>query len=115
MLDIDLQTASPDVTREHPEYIRKREVCRRYRDLYAGGEHFKANATQYLIPRHKEPAEVYYERLGRVFYENYAGSIIDWYAATLFRREPTLVFDGDGRVRSFSAGLSRTATAKAPT
>ena len=105
MLDIELQTTAPDVTREHPEYTRKREVCRRYRDLYAGGEHFKANATQYLIPRHKEPAEIYYERLGRVFYENYAGSIIDWYAATLFRREPTLVFEGDDRGQEFFGGF----------
>jgi len=105
MLDIDLQTTAPDVTREHPEYTRKREICRRYRDLYAGGEHFKANATQYLIPRHKEPAEIYYERLGRVFYENYAGSIIDWYAATLFRREPTLVFEEDDRGQNFFSGF----------
>jgi hypothetical protein len=29
-----------------------------------------------------------------VFYENYIGSIIDWYAATLMRREAALVFDG---------------------
>ncbi|MGA2601100.1 MAG: hypothetical protein ABSH09_29385 [Bryobacteraceae bacterium] len=80
-------------------------MCRRYRDLYAGGEHFKANATQYLIPRHKEPAEIYYERLGRVFYENYAGSIIDWYAATVFRREPTLVFEGDDLGQDFFSGF----------
>ena len=42
--------------------------------------------------RQKEPADVYGERLSRVFYENYIGSIIDWYAATLFRREPILSF-----------------------
>jgi len=29
-----------------------------------------------------------------VFYENYIGSIVDWYAATVFRREPLLTFDG---------------------
>ena len=33
----------------------------------------------------------------RVFYENYIGSIVDWYAATLFRREPVLTFDGHER------------------
>ena len=58
--------------------------------LYAGGEQIRANATEYLIRRNKEPGEVYGERLSRVFYENYAGSIIDWYAATVFRREPLL-------------------------
>ena len=31
---------------------------------------------------------------GRVFYENYIGSIVDWYAATLFRLEPSLQFEG---------------------
>ncbi len=101
LTNIELQTPAPDVTREHPEYIEKHEIWRRYHDLYAGGEQFKANATQYLIPRHKEPAEIYCERLGRVFYENYAGSIIDWYAATLFRREPALAFEGDDRAREF--------------
>ena len=75
---MELQTTNLDITREHPEYVEKREIRHRYRDLYAGGEHFKANASQYLIPRHKEPPEIYYERLNRVFYENYTGSIIDW-------------------------------------
>lgn len=89
------------ITREHPDYVRQREMWHRYRDLYSGGEQFKANASRYLMPRHKEPAEIYYERLGNVFYENYAGSIIDWYAATLLRREPALTFDGSDRSRDF--------------
>jgi hypothetical protein len=37
---------------------------------------------------------VYSERLSRVFYQNYIGSIVDWYSATLFRREPVLTFEG---------------------
>ena len=55
--------------------------------------------------RHKEPGEVYQERLSRVFYENYIGSIIDWYAATLMRREPALV---DRRQRRGGQGASTT-------
>src|SRR5260370_41878003 len=102
---MDLNTTNWDITREHPEYAKKHETWRRYRDLDAGGEHFKANASQYLIPRHKEPPEIYYERLSRVFYENYTGSIIDWYAATLFRREPLLTFRGNDRARRFSSGI----------
>jgi hypothetical protein len=98
---MDLQTTNLDITQEHPEYVEKREIRLRYRDLYTGGEQFKANGSQYLIPRHKEPPEIYYERLNRVFYENYTGSIIDWYAATLFRREPVLTFDGNDRARQF--------------
>src|SRR5258706_6795400 len=91
---MDPQTTNLDITREHPEYAGKQEIWRRYRDLYAGGEQFKANASQYLIPRHKEPPQIYYERLSRVFYENYAGSIIDWFAATLFRRGQAFYFFG---------------------
>ena len=45
-----------------------------YEDLYAGGEQLRAHATQYLVRRHREPGDVYQERLNRVFYENYLGS-----------------------------------------
>jgi len=83
-----------DINHEHPEYAAKRIVWRQYRDLYAGGEQFKASADQYLVRRQKEPGDVYAERLSRTFYENYIGSIVDWYAATLFRREPVVAFEG---------------------
>ncbi len=83
-----------DIDREHPQYRARKEVWRCYRDLYVGGEQFKLNAQRHLIPRQKEPGDVYRERLTRVFYENYVGSIVDWYAATLFRREPVLTFEG---------------------
>lgn len=86
--------AIQDINREHPEYKAWKGVWPKYRDLYTGGEQFTANADRYLIPRQKEPAAVYRERVNRAFYENYAGSIIDWYAATLFRREPILTFEG---------------------
>ncbi len=65
-----------------------------YRDLYTGGQHFKTRAAEYLLRRQKEPLDVYSERLHRVFYQNYIGSIIDWYGATLFRRSPSLQFEG---------------------
>jgi len=87
---------------EHPEYKLKKPMWRKYRDLYSGGELLKANASEYLTPRQKEPPDVYSERLSKVFYENYIGSIIDWYAATLFRREPVLHVDGvDAAGREF--------------
>jgi hypothetical protein len=69
-------------------------MWRRYRDLYAGGEQFRQNAAEYLLRRQKEPQEVYHDRLARVFYENYLGSIVDWYTSTLVRREPVLEFSG---------------------
>ncbi|HYO84414.1 MAG TPA: hypothetical protein VES20_23630, partial [Bryobacteraceae bacterium] len=78
----------------HPQYVAKRAMWRKYRDFYAGGEQLKANATEYLEQRQKEPPDVYGERLARVFYENYIGSIVDWYAATLFRREPEITMEG---------------------
>jgi hypothetical protein len=83
-----------DINHEHPEFETRRATWRQYRDLYAGGEQFQINAEQYLVRRQKEPGDVYGERLRRSFYENYIGSIVDWYTATLFRREPRLTFDG---------------------
>jgi hypothetical protein len=83
-----------NIDREHPEYAAKKAMYKKYRDLYAGGEQIRENAFEYLIRRHKEPNDIYAERLSRVFYENYIGSIIDWYAATLMRREAALLFDG---------------------
>ena len=83
-----------EIDREHPDYTLKKATWKKYRELYAGGDQFNANASEYLVKRHREPLDVYYERLQRVFYENYLGSIVDWYAATLFRREPVLTFDG---------------------
>jgi hypothetical protein len=97
MIDIDL---------EHPEYTVLKHVWRRYRDLYIGGESLKLRATEYLVPRQREPGDVYTERLSRVFYENYIGSIVDWYSATLFRREPVVTFEGsNSRGREFFSGL----------
>lgn len=94
------------IDQEHPDYSSKVRMWRRYRDIYAGGEQFRTNAAEYLVRRHKEPLEVYQERLSRVFYENYVGSIVDWYTATLVRREPVLEFMGQNdRAKEFFAGF----------
>ena len=90
------------INREHPEYIARKAIWKQYKDLYAGGEQLREHASEYLMRRHKEPGEIYAERLSRVFYENYTGSIVDWYAATLMRREPVLLFEGnDGAAKEF--------------
>lgn len=78
--------------KEHPQYRDRKVMWRRYWDFYAGGEQLRRNAALYLIRRQKEPNDVYAERLSRVFYENYLGSCIDWYAAALFRSRPALQF-----------------------
>jgi len=97
----------PDIDHEHSEYVASKAMWRKYRDLYAGGEALRGRAGEYLIRRQKEPLDVYLERLSRVFYENYVGSIIDWYAATLFRREPVLSFEGsDETGRGFFGALT---------
>ncbi|MDQ2843298.1 MAG: hypothetical protein M3Y72_20125 [Acidobacteriota bacterium] len=83
-----------EINREHPEFKRKQRMWGMYRDLYAGGQEFKIRAADYLLRRQKEPLDVYGERLHRVFYENYIGSIVDWYASTLFRRQPSLQLEG---------------------
>lgn len=76
------------IATEHPSYRDRREMWERYRDFYVGGEQVRRNAPRYLVRRQKEPQDVYAERVSRAFYENYLGSCIDWYAATLFRRSP---------------------------
>lgn len=83
-----------EIDREHPHYLLRKHIWRMYRDLYTGGEQLRLNAQHYLVRRQREPGDVYAERLSRVFYENYIGSIADWYAATLLRREPVLIFEG---------------------
>jgi hypothetical protein len=83
-----------DIDREHPEYKLRKQIWRQYRDLYAGGDQFRFHAQHYLVRRQREPGDVYAERLTRVFYENYIGSIVDWYASTVVRREPVLTFEG---------------------
>ena len=94
------------IEREHPEYVARKAMWEQYGDLYTGGEQFKARAGNYLVRRQKEPADVYWERLSRVFYENYMGSIVDWYAATLFRREPVVAIEGANEVgRGFFNGF----------
>jgi hypothetical protein len=83
------------INTEHHEYKARKALWKQYRDLYTGGEQFRNQAANYLLRRSREPLEVYQERLNRVFYENYIGSIIDWYAATLFRREPVISVEGE--------------------
>ena len=59
---------TPNINREHPEYIARKGMWKQYKDLYSGGERLRENASEYLVRRHKEPGEVYAERLSRVFY-----------------------------------------------
>jgi hypothetical protein len=95
------------INREHPEYIARKAMWKQYKDLYAGGEQLRVNASDYLVRRHKEPGQVYQERLSRVFYQNYIGSIVDWYAATLIRREPSILLEGnDATAKDFYNLLS---------
>ncbi len=90
------------LNKEHPEYSDRKEMLQRYWDFYVGGEQIRRNAARYLVRRQKEPSDVYSERVSRVFYENYAGSCIDWYAAALFRKQPGLTFDtSSSRTRRF--------------
>ncbi len=96
-----------NLNREHPDYIARKAMWHQYQDLYAGGERLRLNAARYLLRRQREPGAVYQERLDRVFYENYIGSIVDWYAATLMRREPALLFEGsDESAKAFYARLA---------
>ena len=79
-------------------------MWKRYWDFYVGGEQLRRNASLYLVRRQKEPNDVYAERLSRVFYENYLGSCVDWYASTLFRSRPVTTFrSSSARIEEFYA------------
>ncbi len=80
--------------KEHPEYRGWLPSLEMYRDLYTGGAQLKSKASRYLYRRHRESMDVYQERVSRAYYENYVGSIIDWFASTLFRREPVVTVEG---------------------
>ena len=43
---MNIGNVGPDITHEHPEYAAKRRMWRQYRDLYAGGAQFIANADR---------------------------------------------------------------------
>jgi hypothetical protein len=91
---------------EHADYRAWKPSLELYRNLYSGGAQMKSQASNYLYQRHKEPPDVYSERISRAYYENYVGSIIDWYASTLFRREPILtVEDTSERATSWYYGF----------
>lgn len=77
----------------HPDHNQMAPTYRMYKHLYLGGDTLRRYAGEYLQRRLREPGEVFEERLARVFYENYVGSIIDWYASTLFRREPIVTYE----------------------
>lgn len=85
------------IIKEHPEYSFWKNHFDLYADLYAGGAQIKSRAESYLYRRLREPAEVYQERLNRSFYENHIGSIVDWFASTLFRREPIITVSGSSK------------------
>lgn len=90
----------------HPEHKEFAQTYRMYKHLYLGGDVLRKHAGEYLYRRLREPQEVYEERLSRVFYENYVGSIIDWYSSTLFRREPIVTYEeGRDRGRKFFASF----------
>ena len=57
--------AMQTINREHPEYTRRAATWKKYKDLYAGGEQFRENAAEYLVRRHREPLDIYMERLDR--------------------------------------------------
>lgn len=81
------------LAKESEEYLSWKPILETYTDLYSGGAQFKAKAQKYLYRRHREPGEIFQERSDRAFYENYIGSIIDWYASTLFRREAIITIN----------------------
>src|ERR1017187_8706387 len=74
------------------DYLTWKLSWAQYQAFNLGGHYMKDNAYQYLIKGQREPADIYAERVNRCGYDNYIGSIIDWYAATLFRIAPEIIY-----------------------
>lgn len=74
----------------HPEHARNRETWEHVELLKCSGAHLKANADRFLVKRTKEPNDVYQERLSLFVDDGILGSIIGWYVAKLFRKDPAI-------------------------
>lgn len=84
------------------DYLTWKLAWSQYQAFYLGGDYIKKNAYQYLIKGQREPADIYAERVNRCGYDNYIGSIIDWYAATLFRIAPEIIYPDKDWFSTFS-------------
>lgn len=72
--------------RTHPDA--QLAAAQRHRDLFEGGEAFRARIADYLPKNEQEPDVVYKRRCARAHYLNYCARIVRWFAAALFGCPP---------------------------
>lgn len=99
---------------QHPEYVMYSDMMRSIELLSASGGQLKAHADRFLVKRTKEPHDVYQERVSLFVDDGMLGSILGWYAAKLFRRDPSInKIEGDFW-ETFLADVDRKGTGVVP-
>ena len=95
-----------NINQHHPEYSAEREVWERYADLYIGGETLPEECDE--VPGSAEAKSRGTSTRNvwqRVFYENYAGSIFDWYRRRCSGGNRMISLEGSDELgRSFLRG-----------
>ena len=77
--------------RTHPDLDLR--TLRRYQDLAAGGETFRARIADYLPQHDVEPAKVWKRRQAEAYYINYVARIVNFFASQLMRCPPQFKSD----------------------
>ena len=77
---------------KHPEWTLNKEAWDACETLYRGGVLIRQQASKFLRKRPKELPDVYAFRCSMFSYENILGSGIDYYLASVFRKQPEIDF-----------------------
>lgn len=79
-----------DISRRHEEHKRWSDCLETVEFLYCGGGILEANASKVVAKRPKEVEDVYQARLRLFNYQNIIGTVIGWWEAALFAKEPAV-------------------------
>ena len=75
---------------EHPEYTAKKKAWGDLALLHASGFTLKAAASNFIVKRPKEKAEIYQLRCQSMVYQDILSTVTGWYGAKLFQHEPQI-------------------------
>jgi hypothetical protein len=75
---------------QHADYTTYIDAWNQLELLHAGGVRLKNQAQMFLMRRPKEMVDVYMERGKRFVYQDILGTIVGWYVAKLYEREPRI-------------------------
>lgn len=102
--------------REHEHYQACSSTWKQLETLCCGGYRVKREVSSLLMKRPKERTEIFVERGNRLCYQDILGTIVGWYGAKLFQREPQVTDSqqpkwGNGFYPEFLSDCDRAGTA----